>query len=80
MQYRNTPSSQDGLSPAQKLFGHPVQDTLPAHPKSFDPQEQTNLDRAAEKAECSGTLLQQTGTFITRDSCGLPGSFAGSMN
>ena len=51
LQYGNTPSSRDGLSPAQKLFGHPVQDTLPAHPKSFDPQWQTNLDRAAEKAD-----------------------------
>jgi len=26
-------------------------DTLPAHPKSFDPQYHTNSDRAAEKAQ-----------------------------
>ena len=25
LQYRNTPSARDGLSPAQKLFGHPMQ-------------------------------------------------------
>ena len=31
LQYRNTPSRRDRLSPAQKLYGHPVQDTLPAH-------------------------------------------------
>ena len=31
LQYRNTPCQKDGFSPAQKLFGHPVQDTLPAH-------------------------------------------------
>ena len=31
LQYRNTPTRKDGISPAQKLFGHPVQDTLPAH-------------------------------------------------
>ena len=27
LQYRNTPCRKDGFSPAQKLFGHPVQDT-----------------------------------------------------
>ena len=31
LQYRNTPSRRDGLSATQKLFGRPVQDTLPAH-------------------------------------------------
>ena len=31
LQYCNTPSHKDGQSPAQKLFGHPIQDTLPAH-------------------------------------------------
>ena len=31
LQYRNTPSRKDGLSPAQKLYGRPIQDTLPAH-------------------------------------------------
>ena len=27
LQYRNTPSRKDGLSPAQKLYGRPIQDT-----------------------------------------------------
>ena len=31
LQYGNTPSRRDRLSPAQKLYRHPVQDTLPAH-------------------------------------------------
>ena len=31
LQYRNTPARRDGLSLAQKLYGHPVQDTIPAH-------------------------------------------------
>ena len=31
LQYHSTPSRKDRLSPAQKLFGHPVQDILPAH-------------------------------------------------
>jgi len=38
LQYRNTPSRKDGLSPAQKLYGHPIQDTLTAHHKSFEPE------------------------------------------
>ena len=51
LQYRNTPSSRDGLSPAQKLYSRPVQDTLPAHPKSFNSQQQSNLEEAATKAD-----------------------------
>ena len=33
LQYRNTPSTKDGLSPAQKPFGHPVQVIISAHPR-----------------------------------------------
>jgi len=40
LQYRNTPSRRDGLSPVQKLFGKPIQDTLPAHHRAFAPQWQ----------------------------------------
>ncbi len=47
LQYRNTPSQRDGLSPAQKLFGRPVQDTLPAHNRAFMPKWQ----RSAEEAD-----------------------------
>lgn len=35
LQYRNTPARKEGLSPAQKLHGRPVQDTLLAHRRSF---------------------------------------------
>ena len=35
LQYRNTPSRRDGVSPSEKLFGKPIQDTLPAHPSAF---------------------------------------------
>ena len=31
LQYCNTPSQCDHLSPAQKLFGQPIQDIIPAH-------------------------------------------------
>ncbi len=36
LQYRNTPCRKDGLSPAQNIFGHPVQDQSPAlqHPQN----------------------------------------------
>ena len=40
LQYRYTPFRKDGQSPAQKLFGRPMQDTLPAHRHSFSPEWQ----------------------------------------
>ena len=46
LQYRNTPSKKDGLSPAQKLYGRPVQDTLPAHYTSFAPEWQRSIQEA----------------------------------
>ena len=49
LQYRNTPSACDGLSPAQKLFGHLMQDTLPAHPRSFAPEWQHSTEEAEQK-------------------------------
>jgi len=50
LQYRNTPTS-DGRSPAQILFGAPVQDILPAHRRTFDPQWQTTTETAEAVAE-----------------------------
>ena len=38
----------DRLSPAQKLFGKPIQDTLPAHRRAFAPQWQTSAEDAEE--------------------------------
>ena len=55
LQYRNTPCRKDGLSPAQKLFGHPVQDNLPAHRRSFAPEWQ----KSSEEAEQAATLTQE---------------------
>ena len=48
LQICNTPSTRDRLSPAQKLFGHLVQDTFPVHSKSF--AWQTSVDEAKSKA------------------------------
>ena len=56
LQYRNTPCQKDELSPAQKLFGHPVQDTLPAHRQSFAPEWQ----RSSQEADSATTLTSKT--------------------
>jgi len=44
LQYRNTPSRKDTLSPAQKLYGRPVQDSIPAHRRSFAADWQKPMD------------------------------------
>ena len=49
LQYRNTPSRKDGLSPAQKLFGRPVQDSIPAHRRSFSNEWQQAAREADQK-------------------------------
>ena len=64
LQYRNTPSRRDGKSPAQKLYGHPVQDTLPAHRRSFAAKWQQNIEQADTIAEASqgnakNTIIEQ---------------------
>ena len=59
LQYRNTPSQKDGASPAQKLYGHPIQDTLPAHHRSFSAEWQRSMadieQQAAKTLENSTT-------------------------
>ena len=51
LQYRNTPNKRDGLSPAQKLFGRSVQDSLPVHRKAMAKKTQEEFKIAEEKAE-----------------------------
>ena len=51
MQYRNTPSCKDGLSPAQKLYGRPIQDTLPAHRRAFSPEWQHRTSTAEKQVQ-----------------------------
>ena len=50
LQYRNTPSRKDGTSPAQKLYGHPIQDILPAHRRSFSQEWQQKSQEVEEQA------------------------------
>ena len=44
LQYWNTSSARDGLSPAQKLFGNPVQDTISAHPRSYISEWENSIE------------------------------------
>jgi len=53
LQYRNTPCVKDGLSPAQKLYGHPVQDTLLVHNKAFAPEWQKKMKEADTRRSMS---------------------------
>ena len=50
LEYRNTPSRRDGLSPAQKLYGHPVQDILLAHHRSFLQQKAASVEQQEEQS------------------------------
>ena len=45
LELRNSPR-EDGLSPAQRLFGHPLRSKVPAHWKSFDPKWQLQAEVA----------------------------------
>ncbi len=61
LQYRNTPSRRDGLSPAQKLFGKPMQDIIPAFHRAFAPQRQQTIqeDDQSQKVEAFYTQHAQ---------------------
>ena len=59
LQYRNTASRRDGQSPAQKLYGHPIQDTLPAHRRSFAPEWQRHSLDTEESLKISEEYYDQ---------------------
>lgn len=73
LQYHDTPSARDGLSPAQKLFGRPMQDTILAHYKSFNPAWQ---HKAVEKVEHT---QQEAANYYNRMSHPLPEIQEGSQ-
>jgi len=63
LQYRNTPSRKDGASTAQKLYGHPIQDALPSHRRSFSAEWQhktTDIERQAAKTLETSTQYYNT--------------------
>lgn len=60
LQYRDTPSRKDGLSPAQKLFGQPIQDILPAHHRAFSAEWQHNTKDAEKQAISTKETLEMS--------------------
>jgi len=60
LQYRNTPSQKDGLSPAQKLFGLPIQDILPAHHRAFLAEWQCNTKDVEKQAISTKETLEMS--------------------
>ena len=76
LQYSNTPSRKDGLSPAQKLYGRPIQDTLPAHRRSFAPEWQRSAQLAEQQA---AKTLQQAELYYNSHAHRLPDLQNGSM-
>lgn len=75
LQYRNTPSQLDQLSPAQKLFGQPIQDTLPAHRRDFAPQWQISVEEAEKHAI---THAKQVEHYYNQHARALPEIHVGS--
>ena len=75
LQYRNTPSLRDRPSPAQKLFGQPIQDTLPAHRRAFAPQWQTSAEEAERHVV---TQAEQVKHYYNQHARALPEIHIGS--
>ena len=65
----------DNLSPAQKLYGHPVQDTLLAHRRSFAPEWQHKLQEADVHRERN---LQRAENYYNSHAHELPDIHVGS--
>ena len=63
------------MSPAQKLYGHPVQDTLPAHKRSFAAKWQQNVEQADTIAEASQDSAKR---YYNRTAHNLPEITVGS--
>ncbi len=59
LQHRNTPCGRDGLSPAQKLYGHPTQDFMPAHRRAFAPEWQKSQGEIQETIDHKDTTAKQ---------------------
>ena len=51
LQYKNTPDKDTKLSPVQIVFGRPIRDFLPNHPKKYEPASVWSL--TAEKREAA---------------------------
>jgi hypothetical protein len=75
LQYRNTPSRKDGMSPALKLYGRPIQDTLPAHRRSFSIEWQKTNE---EVEKCTSENSEKAEEYYNRHAHTLPDINVGS--
>ena len=75
LQYRNTPTRKDGLSPAQKLYGCPLQDMLPVHNNSFAPEWQHKVEEAEQ---CVQTAQEAATKYYNSSAHNLPDITVGS--
>ena len=66
LQYRNTPSRKDGLSPAEKLYGHPIQDTLPAHRRAFLAKWQRNSSDVERRVVSTQEAVEESNNLHAR--------------
>ena len=66
LQLRNTPGP-DGLSPAQLVYGRPVQDALPAHRRLFAASWQRASDAIEAAAAARREKIEQTYNQSARD-------------
>ena len=62
LQYRNTPSRKDKLSPAQRLYGHPIQNIIPVHRRAFAPERQSKM----KEMDFKDKYREQTATYYNR--------------
>jgi len=75
LQYCNTPSRTDELSSAQKLFGHPIQDTIPVRRCSFASEWQKCIQVAEQH---NAETLNQLKTSYNAHAHSLPDIHIGS--
>ncbi len=61
--FRNAPRCGGGASPAEAVFGHPIRDTLPAHPRSLTDKWQRPEEELKERTEAA---RERSATFYNR--------------
>ena len=71
----NIASRKDGLSPAKKLFGRPIQDTLPAHRRAFAAEWQTRAEESERQALATKDATEKS---YNQHTCPLPDITIGS--
>ena len=71
----NIASRKDGLSPAKKLFGRPIQDNLPAHRRAFAAERQNRAEESERQALVTKDATEKS---YNQHTCPLPDITIGS--